>query len=250
MNDPLDPTNASVPQTDDAQPSGRPTAARSRMMSAVCHDLRSPLSSIMMGSGFLQRSLSKIDGMDTERRILEGVLRSAQRLASLVSDLHDATKLEAGELILERNRLGVASLLEAAVAAASEAAAKQGVSIVAGPAPPGTFVMCDRARVLQALGELIENALRYSPSAGTVRVEAELLEGNVVFSVIDEGSGMRPDQRAHAFDPYWHASQSPRDGTGLGLALVHGIATLHGGGARVEGLEKGTRAVFWLASCA
>jgi len=110
--------------------------------------------------------------------------------------------------------------------------------------------MCDRARVLQALGELIENALRYSPSAGTVRVEAELLEGNVVFSVIDEGSGMRPDQRAHAFDPYWHASQSPRDGTGLGLALVHGIATLHGGGARVEGLEKGTRAVFWLASCA
>jgi signal transduction histidine kinase len=220
------------------------------MMSAVCHDLRSPLSSIMMGSGFLQRSLSKIEGMDTERRILEGVLRSAQRLASLVSDLHDATKLEAGELVLERNRLSVASLLEAAVAAAREAAAKQGVSLVSRPSPSATFIMGDRARLLQALGELVENALRYSPAASTVLIEAELVDGNVTFSVIDEGPGMRPDQRAHAFDPYWHASQSPRDGTGLGLALVHGIATLHGGGARIDALERGTSAVFWLAATA
>jgi signal transduction histidine kinase len=218
-----------------------------RLMSAVCHDLRSPLSSIVMGVELIQRSIGKMDGLVSEKRVLGSVLRSAERLTSLIADLHDLAQLESGAFVIDKERVEVAAILTAAVEKHAAAAARKGVIIAHTSPQPEVSVRCDRDRAVQMLSELIDNAVRYSPENCTVRIDVEVSLKMARFSVTDEGPGMTEDAIAHAFDASWHASRSPRDGTGLGLALVRGIAAAHGGGASVTRVaSEGFRATFWL----
>lgn len=224
-------------------------AQMTRLIATVCHDLRSPLSSIVMGGGFLQKSLGKLDGMGPEKRILESVMRSTTRLNALVSDLHDLAHIETGHFEIEKHPLDVASLVTTAVETLQESGAKRNVKLEAGPVKPDVHVTCDRTRILQAIGELVENAVRYAPMDGTVRLDVAVKPDRVEFTVADEGVGMTDVQVEHAFDAFWHAAQSPRDGTGLGLPLVRGIAIAHGGDAKVTSApQKGTRVTFWVPS--
>jgi signal transduction histidine kinase len=221
------------------------------LISTVCHDLRSPLSSIVMGSSFLQKSLAKQDQMVPEKRILESVLRSSERLNALLTDLHDFAHLECGRFDIEKERVDLASLVSVAIDSHRALGAKRSVTVEAGDRPESLAMECDKKRVTQAIGELVENAVRYATPGGVVRVGAVVLGGpsggRVTFSVSDDGKGMTDEQVAHAFDPYWHASRSPRDGTGLGLALVRGIAVGHGGDAEVTFTgPTGTRMSFWI----
>jgi signal transduction histidine kinase len=217
-----------------------------RVMSSVCHDLRSPMSSIVMGAELLQRSLAAANGSETAKRVVANLIRSAAQLTRLVSDLEDVARLDRGDLVIEPQTVDAWSLLETACKDAPPSAAAKGVTIAMSSAPASAAIECDRARILQALRELIENAVRYSPEDGTVRIDVEVRGGEARFSVCDDGRGMSDERRAHAFDPRWHAAQSPRDGTGLGLALVRGIAVAHGGDAAIGPVrERGTLASFW-----
>jgi signal transduction histidine kinase len=217
------------------------------LMSVVCHDLRSPLSSIVMGLALLRRSLMRLEGMASEKRVAESAVRSADRLAALISDLDEFTQLEAGTLEVEARAVEVDPLVARAIEAHRAAGEERQVTLALRSAPTLASVSCDGARVLGALRQLLENAVRYAPANGTVHVDVEVGGGRAVFAVTDDGPGMSEAQVSHAFDARWHAGESPRDGTGLGLALVQGIAAAHGGGAAVESrLGGGTRASFWL----
>jgi signal transduction histidine kinase len=215
-------------------------------MSAICHDLRSALSSIVMGAELLERSLAKLDGMAAEKRVTGGLVRSAERLTSLVSNLDDLARIERGALAVDLQRVDLASLLHDAATARAPRWARRGVTVIAADAQAAS-IDCDRERVVQALAELVDNAVRSSPDGGHVLIDVSVADERATFSVTDAGPGMSEAALRHAFDASWHASQSPRDGTGLGLAIVRGIAVAHGGGATVElGRARGARVSFWV----
>jgi signal transduction histidine kinase len=148
---------------------------------------------------------------------------------------------------VEKERRDIGALMTTASEKLGAAGAARGVTLEIGPVPEATFVECDRDRVLQALGELVENGVRYTPVNGTVRLAVEVTGDRAIFTVADDGPGMSEERARHAFDHSWHASQSPRDGTGLGLTIVRGIANAHGGDAQVDiPARGGTRVSFWL----
>jgi signal transduction histidine kinase len=241
-------SDATETATTAGDPQGEASAlGTNRVLSVICHDMRSPLSSIVMGADFLRRSLAKQEGMAPEKRVLEGIARSAHRLNSLISKLHDIAQIETGRFVLDKHSLDVGAMMATAAERYGNLGATNGVTVEVGEVASATQLECDSGRVFQALGELVENAVRYSPAGTTVQVGFELAEGRAAFSVTDKGLGMSEERLEHAFEHVWHASQTPRDGTGLGLALVKGIAVAHGGGASVES-EKGTgtRVSFWV----
>ena len=201
---------------------------------------------MVMGADFLRRSLSKLEGMAPEKRVVEGVLRSAARLTSLIADLQDYGQLQTGQFEVEKQPVDVAKLVASSIDAHATLAADKSIALNSASAPT-TPLSGDEERILQALAKLLTNALRHSPQGGVVRLEVRVDAGRATFSVLDDGAGMSAEQSDHAFDPAWHASQSPRHGTGLGLALVKGIAEAHGGDASVETRpEGGMRASFWI----
>ena len=107
--------------------------------------------------------------------------------------------------------------------------------------------MADRGRLLQLLGNLLANAIRFTPPDGRVEIAAAVGDGEVRCSVADTGPGIPPDQIPRVFDRFWQAARADRAGLGLGLAIVQGIAEAHGGRVWVESeLGRGTTFVFTL----
>lgn len=209
----------------------RATRARDDMLGVVSHDLRNPIHSVFMSSSFLL-DVMPAEGRDMERKQLAIIRRAAERANRLIQDLLDITHIESGRLSLHREPHKAASIAGEAVELAGIVAADRGISLVRGEMDGEARVNADRDRVLQALGNLIGNALKFTPAGGSVTVSVEADGGEVRFSVADTGTGIAPEQVAHLFDRYWQANTADRRGVGLGLSIVKGIADAHGG--RVE----------------
>lgn len=113
--------------------------------------------------------------------------------------------------------------------------------------PVSVHLEADAARLLQALGNLIGNAIKFTPAGGQVSVTTESFAETVRIAVEDTGPGMTAEQLAHVFDRFWQARQGDRRGAGLGLAIARGIASAHGGRLTMQSEPgRGTRAVLEL----
>ncbi|HEX2201909.1 MAG TPA: GAF domain-containing protein [Longimicrobium sp.] len=220
----------------------RATRARDDMLGVVSHDLRNPVHSIFMSSAFLLDLLPP--EMAIERTQAAVIKRSAERANRMIQDLLDITHIEAGRLSLEREPCLAASIAAEALEQAGIAAADAGVALARGPMDGGV-VWADRDRVLQALGNLIGNALKFTPPGGRVTVSASCAEGCARIAVADTGPGIAPAQIPHLFDRYWQGNRADRRGVGLGLSIVRGIAEAHGGRVEVES-EPGAGTTFTL----
>ena len=133
------------------------------------------------------------------------------------------------------------SIVEEAIDLQTPLARERGVSLES-KGPGGLiFVDCDRHRLLQVLGNLIGNALRFTPEQGRITVGLEAREGVVRFAVDDTGTGIKPEDLPHVFDQYWHGDSK---GTGLGLYIARSIVRAHGGEIAVES-ELGRGASFF-----
>ena len=218
--------------------------ARDNVLGVVAHDLRNPLNTITMQASLLQRDGPEPERRDQAARLV--ITRAAQRMNRLIQDLLDVTKVEAGELKLERQRLSPSDLLREAVEANAPLAAAAGLELRLELAGAIGDVMGDRHRLLQVLDNLIGNALKFTPSGGHVVVRASPDHTSVVFAVADDGVGIAPDALAHVFDPFWQATaRSGRLGAGLGLPITRGIVEAHGGRIWVEStLGAGSRFSF------
>ena len=97
-----------------------------------------------------------------------------------------------------------------------------------------TFMVCDPHRIEQALGNLVANAIKFTPAGGTVRIEMGAASDHVFFRVSDTGPGISPEHASEIFRPFWQAPDAPRQGVGLGLAIARGIVEAHGGSLTVE----------------
>ena len=206
----------------------RALAARDEVLAVVSHDLRTPASAITMCA----RTLLEHPPADAdERRALYAtVLESANWMHRLMQDLLDAASIDAGRLAIHLEPHGVAPMLTAAIetfaARAREAAVSLNVEI-AGELPE---VLADHGRVLQALGNLISNALRFTAAGGAVTITASPHAEGVVISVRDTGTGIGSEHLPHIFDRFWQVSRAGvARGTGLGLAIAKGIVQAHHG---------------------
>ena len=221
----------------------RATAARDEVLSVVSHDLRNPLSAVTMYARVL---LDHPPTTETERRPLyQSVLDAADWMHRLMQDLLDAASIEAGRLSVEMEPQSVEQLIEASVHMFQARADSLGVRLVVDLDGSAPIVEADDARVQQVLGNLIGNALKYTPSGGTITIGAEPRAEEVVLWVRDTGAGIAPQHLPHLFDRFWHVRGASRTrGSGLGLAIARGIVAAHGGRIWVDS-TPGEGSTFW-----
>jgi two-component system sensor histidine kinase BaeS len=174
----------------------------------------------------------------TEEHI-SATLDEAQALARLVEDLRTLSLAEAGQLALVREPIDVAELLADVCTSFSGQAEVADIDLrleIVGDEP--LVVDGDVGRLDQVLGNLLSNALRYTPNGGTIALQAERTEDGVRIRVSDTGSGIPPEDLAYIFDRFWKGdrSRTRQDGTGsgLGLAIARQLVHAHGGTIRVE----------------
>ena len=223
--------------------------ARDDVLAVVSHDLGNPLSAIRIGTTLLLSGLSEAEKQEGGWKHIVGIRNSAEQMERLIKDLLEVKRIEAGQLSVERSKVNVAPLVSEAIELHSTIAEGKSVNLrstVNGDLPP---VYADRERILQTFSNLLGNAVKFTPSGGEVRIEAEAHPQEIIFTVIDSGPGIAAADQPHVFDRYWQAKAQRRgsQGIGLGLVIVKGIIEAHGGRVWVESeVGAGSRFSFSL----
>ena len=218
--------------------------AREQVLAIVSHDLRNPLNAITLAAQLLQ--MTQLVGEDREQ--VEIIELSAKRMSRLIADLLDITRLEGGKrLPIEPERVEPESILAEANELFKAQAAAQRITLRHEVVPGTPPVLADRHRLMQVLSNLIGNALKFVPEGGIISCRAESAMREVLFTVADNGPGIRREDVGRIFSPYWQSERAERMGAGLGLPIVKGIVESHGGKIWVESEEgRGTRFYFTL----
>jgi signal transduction histidine kinase len=199
--------------------------AREDVLGVVAHDLRNPLNLIQMTV-----ELIIDEELPAERRkaMLDIGLRAAKQMNRLIDDLLDTVRLQAGRMSLAVEEVSVKTILQQAEETFRPIAERRHVHFEA-EVPNGAIVRADPARVSQIVGNLVGNALKFTPAQGSVKLRATPDDQQVVFQVVDDGPGINADNMSHLFDNFWQARKDDRRGVGLGLAIVKGLVEAHGG---------------------
>jgi len=211
-------------------------ATRDHVLGVVAHDLRSPLNTIVTSADLLLHlPLSE----EQRARQLDVILRSAMRMDRLIQDLLDVARLEAAPLRLELQFLPAAAVARDAVEmhATRAAAASQEISFTADPDLP--LIRGDRHRLLQALSNLLDNALRYTPRGGCIDVRCTRTDGGVCYTVADDGPGVASEDLPNLFADFWQGRHPSHGGTGLGLTIARGVVEAHGGSITAANRPEG-----------
>lgn len=203
----------------------RATQARDEVLGVVAHDLRNPLSIISMQAKLLERTITD----PGQRAPAEVIGRAARRMNRLIEDLLDVTLLEAGRLSVVLARVPTRRVVMDAIEAYRALASSASMELRAEIAPDVSEVCADGDRLLQALENLVGNALKFTQRGGHVTVGASPREEDVLFWVKDTGSGIAEEDLPHVFDRFWRAKNVERRGAGLGLTIVKGIVQAHRG---------------------
>lgn len=195
--------------------------SREVVLGVVAHDLRNPLNSILVATSLLR-------GRTDDERRLDVMARAARRMDYLIRDLVDASKLDAdGTLAMLLRPEALEPVVEEAIATATLGAGAKSIEID-GECPDGLRVRCDRQRLLQVLGNLLDNAVKFTPDHGRIHVRAARVRDVVRIEVTDSGPGIKPEQQANVFERHW-SGRVAGAGAGLGLFIAHGIVRAHGG---------------------
>jgi signal transduction histidine kinase len=221
---------------------------RERVLAVVTHDLRSPLSNILLGASMLATNpqvRAKPVGHDVALRIA----RAGQRMQRLLRDLLDVTTLETGELVLKPSRHRVADIFDEVADLYEPLAQEKRLTLRIEPPAQPLDVFCDSDRLVQVIGNLLGNALKFTPAGGEISLRAELSPGGLSFVVTDSGPGIAQDAIPHLFEPYWKIDRADRRGAGLGLSIAKALIEAQGGQIWVESvLGRGSAFHFTLPS--
>lgn len=202
---------------------------KDELISVVSHELRTPLTSIrgalgLVGSG----RLGQLN--EQGKRMIDIAVMDTDRLVRLINDMLDIERMEAGRIEMHKTVCSTADLAEQAAATVRPLAEKAGVKIVTDA--NHVVLSCDADRIVQTLTNLIGNAVKFSPPAGTVTIRARLISNEVEFRVIDEGRGIPSEKIEKIFERFQQVDASDareKGGAGLGLAISRSIVVQHGG---------------------
>ncbi|HZU96934.1 MAG TPA: ATP-binding protein [Planctomycetota bacterium] len=209
------------------------TRAREKILAVVSHDLRNPLNVIQLGAATLARH-ELATTAPLVSRTAASIMRSTDRMARLIQDLLDFAGMQSDRFRLAVHLCRAEEIVPATLEMFVGMAREGGVRLETQIAPGIPSLECDRDRAIQALGNLVSNAVKITPAGGTVTVGAESRGGDVDFWVEDTGPGISAEELPRIFEPYWRSESAPYKGSGLGLAIAKGIVEAHGGriGAR------------------
>jgi signal transduction histidine kinase len=221
---------------------------KSEFLANMSHELRTPLNAI---SGFSQVLRKQLLGEINEKQAeyLDDVLASARHLLSLIDDVLDLAKVEAGQIELEVMPFSLREALERGVVIVRERALREEVRITLSSDPGVDTVTGDERRIRQVLFNLLSNAVKFAPAGSSVNVAAARVDGEVRVSVRDSGPGIAVEDQVRIFEEFQQAAagKEQREGTGLGLALSRRLVELHGGHIWVDSeVGKGSTFVFTL----
>ena len=212
------------------------TASRhkSDFLATMSHELRTPLNAII---GFSEVLHEQMFGELNERQLayVDDVLEAGKHLLSLINDVLDLAKIEAGGMELELSEVAIPEVLRSAVSMHSERASREGVELSLTTEPEEIAISADGRRVRQIVFNLVSNAVKFTPAEGRVDVSARLDDGQVEIAVADTGPGIAPEELETIFEEFKQATDGKRaEGTGLGLPLSRKLVELHGGRLWVE----------------
>ncbi len=215
--------------------------ARDRVIGIVSHDLRNPLTAIQTYAHLLLSDKAK-----DPSEVIQGILRSVERMQRIIGDLLDANRIAAGNFSIEKQVENVKSILDDAIGSVRFLAESKRVQVHSKISSNTLTLNCDRARLIQSLSNLLQNAIKFSNSGGQVAVALEDGATAMTFVVEDEGRGIAESDLPFVFDQYWTMKAGNPDGAGLGLFIVRGIARSHGGEIFAQNKTLGKGAIFSL----
>jgi two-component system phosphate regulon sensor histidine kinase PhoR len=222
------------------------------LLSIICHDLKDPLASIVMGAGFLRKVIPADEQFASARRIIEAISRSSDRMNRVIGDFYDLGKLEGGHITIDKQPHDAVAIARASFDVFTPLAKAKSISLDfvgggvgdAGGSSEPLLVLCDRARVMQVIAKILENAIKFTPEGGSITLAVAAKGNDVEVSVKDSGRGITEERRPTVFNREANWMATPRDGPGLGLAIAKGFMDLHGGAIGVSSEPtKGAR--FW-----
>jgi PAS domain S-box-containing protein len=208
--------------------------ARDEVVAVVSHDLRNPLNAVLIASTVL----AEYGGIETlgarDRKQVEIIRRSTEQMTALVQDLLEVSSLESGSMEMNPRPCAPSVLVGAAEEMFRPLAEEKGVVLVVGNAADIPPAQADYGRTLQVFGNLVANAIKFTPAGGMVEVGAERAVDYVRFWVRDTGPGIEREHLPRLFDRFWQARRGGKAGAGLGLAIAKSIVEGHGGQIWVE----------------
>ncbi len=209
----------------------------------LSHELRTPLAALQALTETLQDGA--LDDPTAARRFLSRMADEVAALSRLVRDLLDLARLEGGHAALQLRPEAPAELLRLAAERATLAAQQAGITLTVEAAPHLPPVLADRARLLQVLANLVDNALRFTPEGGRITLGAAASSQGIRFWVQDTGIGIAPEHLPRLFERFYKVDPArQRRGTGLGLSIAKHIVEAHGGQIGVES-TPGQGSTFW-----
>jgi signal transduction histidine kinase/CheY-like chemotaxis protein len=222
---------------------------KSEFLASMSHELRTPLNAII---GFSEVLIDRLFGElgAKQEEYLKNILDSGRHLLSLINDILDLSKVEAGRMELELDHFSFAETLENGVTMVRERAGRHGITLTLDREPAVDVIEADERKVKQILFNLLSNAVKFTPDGGQVGIKAGMDRGEVQVTVWDTGIGIAPEDQERIFEEFRQVGGTDgqkREGTGLGLALAKRFVELHGGRIWVESaVGHGSRFIFTL----
>jgi signal transduction histidine kinase/CheY-like chemotaxis protein len=222
---------------------------KSEFLASMSHELRTPLNAII---GFSEVLLERLFGELNEKQAeyLRDILDSGRHLLSLINDILDLSKVEAGRMELELGRFSLPETLENGLTMVRERASRHGIALSLEVDPALDVIEADERKVKQVVFNLLSNAVKFTPDGGQVGITAGLDGDGVRITVWDTGIGIAPEDQGLIFEEFQQVGGQEgqgREGTGLGLALARRFVELHGGHLSVESVVgQGSRFTFTL----
>ncbi len=223
--------------------------AKSEFLANMSHELRTPLNAVI---GFSEALSERMFGElnDKQAEYVEDIHASGHHLLSLINDILDLSKIEAGRMELELGRFDIVGPLTAALTLVKERAARGGVALESEIDADVDSMVGDERKFKQILINLLSNAIKFTPESGTVRLSVGSGDGKVVIAVSDTGVGIADDDQEAIFEEFRQVGSDydrVAEGTGLGLSLARRFVEMHGGQIDVTSeLGKGSTFTFWL----
>ena len=205
---------------------------RRDFVSNVSHELRTPLAGIRAAAETLQEGA--LDDRPAAQEFLGHIQRETDRMTQLVEELLELSRIESGAVPFSFERIDAVALVRNTVKRFRQQAERAGLTLRPDVLEGLLPIVGDGERLERALGNLVANAIKFTPPGGEIRLSAEAGEVEVTISVSDTGIGIEPEQRERVFERFYKADRGRGSGTGLGLAIVKHIVQAHGGSVSLE----------------
>ena len=222
---------------------------KSAFVTIVSHELRTPLTSI---KGFVENMLQELTGPlnDKQTHYLSRIQLNVERLTRILNELLDLSKIEAGKMELLRRSMSLHEIFADLLEGFQPLAQLKSISMEVTPTEGMPTVHADRDKLYEVLANLLDNAIKFTPTGGRVQIGAQILDSRYIkVGVSDTGCGISEEHLLKIFDKFYRVQSSSEHvaGAGLGLAITRGLVELHGGTIAVESASgKGSHFYFTL----